>query len=315
LRHACLFPLALCALPAAAEAHCLAGGRSFPATIAIEEPCVHEALALPDLAYATTGDVPANHAFDLGGHYSKRVFENLSVEVGRHWNRQVGPEGASIGPGAVETGLKYQFVTLAEHEFMASAIFGVEWGNTGAVSLGAPTYNVYTAGVAFGKGFGDLPFALNALRPFAVTGQVGYSIPARASTRVGPDDVERNPQVLSTGVSLQYSMAYLRQHVVDLDLPMVLNRLVPLAELALETPVANTLTSGRGTVGTVNPGLIYTDVAWQLGVEAIIPINRTSGRDVGVRAQLHIALDEVLPPALSRPLFAGGPPMITEAAR
>lgn len=128
-------------------------------------------------------------------------------------------------------------------------------------------------------------------------------------------DVERHPHILHTGFSLQYSMPYLRQHVLDLDLPGFVNKLVPLVEVALETPVANTLTSGRATVGTVNPGLIYTDTAWQFGVEAIIPINRMSGRDVGVRAQLHLALDELLPPALSRPLFAGGPPMITEGAR
>jgi len=307
--------VAICSFPALAEAHCLAGGRSFPATLALEEPCVHEALALPDLVASTTGDLPAHHAFDMGGHYAKRVFENVSVEVGRHWSRLTTPQGVSFGPGAIETGVKYQFVTLAEHEFMASAVFSTEWGNTGAVALGAPTSNVYTAGVVFGKGFGDLPNALNILRPFAVTGEVGYSIPARASTVTGPGDVERNPQVLTTGVSVQYSMSYLRQHVVDLDLPMVLNRLVPLAELALETPVANTLTSGRGTVGTVNPGVIYVDASWQLGVEAVIPINRMSGRDVGVRAQLHLALDELLPPALSRPLFAGGPPMITEAMR
>lgn len=302
---------ALCAFaPALAEAHCLAGARSFPATLAVEEPCVHEALALPDFVASSTGDLPADQGFDIGGHYSKRVFENLAIEVGRHWGWLGTPQGATFGPGAIETGVKYQFVTLPEQEFMASAMFSVEWGNTGALALGAPTYHIYTAGLAFGKGFGDLPFSLNLLRPFALTGDIGYSIPARASTMGPAFEVERNPQVLSTGLSLQYSMPYLRQHVVDLDLPRFVNRLVPLVELALETPVANTFTSGRATVGTVNPGVIYTDTAWQFGVEAMIPINRLSGRDVGVRAQLHLALDEILPPELSRPLFAGGPPMI-----
>ena len=56
----------------------------------------------------------------------------------------------------------------------------------------------------FGKGFGDLPDSLKWLRPFAVTGQVGYAIPGISTVvTIDPDtgdaNTETNPQVLRWG--------------------------------------------------------------------------------------------------------------------
>ena len=61
------------------------------------------------------------------------------------------------------------------------------------------------------------------------------------------------------------------------------------------------------TTGTVNPGVIYVANKYQLGVEAIIPVNRASGDDVGVIGQLHLYLDDIFPNSLGRPLFAASP--------
>ncbi len=41
----------------------------------------------------------------------------------------------------------------------------------------------------------------------------------------------------------------------------------------------------------------------QFGVEAMIPVNRDSGANVGVIAQLHVYLDDIAPTTLGRPLF------------
>ena len=60
---------------------------------------------------------------------------------------------------------------------------------------------------------------------------------------------------------------------------------------------------GERTTGTINPGLIYVGDKYQLGVEAIIPVNRASGDDVGVIGQLHLYLDDIFPHSLGRPLF------------
>jgi hypothetical protein len=321
-RHAraLLATAAFCAgAPIAADAHCLVGGRLFPSTLAIDDPCVNDELALPAFSTASTGDRPANRETEIGGHYAKRVFDNVAVMAGRSWSRLSTPGAVISGFGAIETGVKYQFMTLPAPELVISTGFFVEWGKTGRQSLGAPAFNVYTPTLFFGKGFGDLPNSLNALRPFAITGQFGYAIPGwrRTTTPMLDDggvlgmDVERHPHIFKWGFSLQYSMAYLRQHVYDFDLPDFVNRLIPLVEVSLDTPFANTLTSGRTTTGTVNPGIVYAQKAWQIGVEAIIPINRASGKDIGARAQLHFILDEILPQSVTRPVFAGGPPAIT----
>jgi len=94
-------------------------------------------------------------------------------------------------------------------------------------------------------------------------------------------DVEHHPQVLVWGGSLQYSMPYLKSNIVDLNLPDFLNRLIPIVEVSLQTPVANTLTSGTVTTGTINPGVIWAGKYFQVAAEAIIPVNRASGTGVG----------------------------------
>jgi hypothetical protein len=168
------------------------------------------------------------------------------------------------------------------------------------------------AGDFFGKGFGDLPEALRCLKPFAITGQAGIEIPTSASTRsVTMDDrtgetdveIERQPDVLEWGFALEYSVIYLQSQVQDLHLPAPIDRLIPLVEFALETPL------DRGeqgqTTGTINPGIIWAGKYFQGGAEAVIPINERTGTNVGVIAQLHFFLDDIFPHSLGRPLFGG----------
>jgi hypothetical protein len=160
-----------------------------------------------------------------------------------------------------------------------SAGLEIEWGRTGAQSVGAEGFNVYTPTILFGKGFGDLPTSLNWARPFAITGQFGYAIPGRSKVTTAsfdPDagetelETEFNPRVFNWGLTLQYSMPYLKSNVIDLGLPDFLNRLIPIVEASLQTPVSNTSTSGTVTTGTINPGVIYVANKFQVGVEAII---------------------------------------------
>jgi hypothetical protein len=51
--------------------------------------------------------------------------------------------------------------------------------------------------------------------------------------------------------------------------------------------------SGRHLGGPISPGR----------VEAVFPINASSGRDVGVRAQAHLYLSEIFPDTIGRPIF------------
>jgi hypothetical protein len=294
-----------------ALAHCFVGARFLPATLAVDDPCVADELSLPTVSVFHTGDDPSAGEVDISGELSKRITQTIGLSIGSTWTQLSPPGTPSVnGFQNLETTIKWQLATLPQHEFVMSAGVGIEWGGTGSQAVGAETFNIYTPTFWFGKGFGDLPESMNWLRPLAITGQVGYAIPGISTmVTVDPDtgdiNTDYNPQVLQWGGSLQYSMPYLKSSVVDLGLPEFLNRTNFIVEAALQTPVANTLTSGGLTTGTINPGIIWTGNSFQLGVEAVIPVNRQSGTDVGVIAQLHLYLDDLFPGSIGKPLFGG----------
>jgi len=41
----------------------------------------------------------------------------------------------------------------------------------------------------------------------------------------------------------------------------------------------------------------------QFGVEAIIPVTKASGKNVGIIAQLHFYLDDIFPNTIGRPIL------------
>jgi hypothetical protein len=49
--------------------------------------------------------------------------------------------------------------------------------------------------------------------------------------------------------------------------------------------------------------VIWVGNKFQLGIEALIPINRQSGSNVGVIGQLHFYLDDIDPGGIGKPLF------------
>ena len=299
-----------------AAAHEIVGNRFFPATLEIDDPGVNDELSIPTVDAFNTGDVPPVRQRDFSAEFSKRITEAFAISVGSTYTH-LGLGGGPTGLGAngfqnLETTFKYRVFKEPEHEFVMSAGLSVEWGGTGATSVGAESFNTYTPTVWFGKGLGDLPDTLSWVRPVAITGQVGYSIPGRSSTTtvgIDPDtglsalDTEFNPRILNWGLTVQYSMPYLKTSVVDLGLPDFINHLIPLVEAVMQTPVSNTLTSGTVTTGTINPGVLWVGNKFQFGIEALIPINRQSGTNVGVIAQLHFYLDDIDPHGIGKPIF------------
>jgi hypothetical protein len=295
-------------LPQHASGHGIAGDRFFPATIIVDDPVVADELSLPTVSTMKNGDNAQET--DISAEWSKRITEHFGISVSDTWTH--------LAPGAsgfqnLETLAKYQLITDAKAEFIFSAGFSVEWGNTGAAGVGAENFNTYTPQIFFGKGLGDLPEEYNFIRPFAITGQLGYAVPGLGKTvtlTLNPDtqeierDIERHARTLDWGLTLQYSLPYLNAHVqaIEGEGAEFLRRLIPLVEASFVTPVSN-LSGREVTTGTINPGVIWSREAIQIGVEAMIPVNRESGRTVGVIGQLHFYLDDIFPETIGKPLF------------
>ena len=293
-----------------ASAHCFVGGRFLPATLIVDDPCVADELSLPTASWMRNGDDPSANEVDISGEFSKRLTDTFGVSVGSTWTHIRPPGEPSVsGWQNLETSFMSQFYTNAEHEFVMSAALNVEWGGTGSNSVDADSFSTITPTFFFGKGFGDLPELFGWIRAFAVTGQVGYAVPTKSVTMTVEDDdisIENNPSVLQYGGTLQFSMPYLKSSVIDAGLPDFINHLIPIVEASFETPVSNNTGNSLGTTGTVNPGVIWVGNYYQVGAEAIIPINRASGTGTGVIAQLHIYLDDLFPDTIGRPLLADG---------
>jgi hypothetical protein len=290
--------------PSSALAHGVVGNRFFPATLSVDDPAVADELSAPTVSAFKNGDNVNQR--DVSFEYSKRITDAFAVSVGPTWTR-LQPGGS--GWQNFETTFKYQLITDGPHEFILSAGLGVEWGGTGAARVGAESFSTVTPTIFFGKGLGDLPIGM--LRPLAVTGQVGFAYPTQAKKAifgVNDDgdptvDFEFHAQHVKWGVTLQYSMPYLKANVVDLGLPEFFNRLIPIIEASFSTPTTNNVNNEK-TTGTINPGVIWAGQTMQFGIEALIPINRQSGQHIGVIGQVHFYLDDIFPTTIGKPIFA-----------
>ena len=147
----------------------------------------------------------------------------------------------------------------------------------------------------FGKGLGDLPRSLPYLRPFAVTGNLGFDFPTKTESAGVP-----NPDNFNYGFALEYSLPYLQCCVKDIGLREPFNRLIPLVEVAFTTPM-NRVSSSQ-TVGTVQPGVIWAGQYFQIGAEAILPATRLTGHGYGGVIQFHVYLDDLFPHSIGKPI-------------
>jgi hypothetical protein len=299
--------------PGTISAHGFAGTRFFPATLLTDDPFVNDELSLPTVSSVVTADESGTRETEISADIAKRITPNFGVEISESFI-VLKPHGerSANGFGNLELGAKYEFFENDDHETILSLGADVEVGGTGGKQVGADTFSTWTPALFFGKGFGDLPNALSFLRPLALTGQVGIAIPTSVSSRtVAVDvttgergiDIERHPDVLEWGFAVEYSLIYLQGQVKDIGLRTPLDRLIPLIEFAFETPL-NQGQQGR-TTGTINPGVIWSGKYFQLGAEAVVPINSRTGSEVGFIAQMHFYLDDLFPRTIGRPLFAG----------
>ena len=305
------FAAVLFVVPTTVWAHGFAGSRFFPATLTTDDPFVNDELSLPTVSGIVTPDEGGTRDTEVAVDIAKRITPNFGIELGESViNLKPPNESSQTGFGNLELAAKYEFFESDEHETILSLGAGVEIGGTGNKRVDADSFTTWEPGFFFGKGFGDLPETVSFLKPLAVTGLVGVAIPTSASTRTvalnettgeRDIDIERHPNVLEWGFAVEYSIIYLQEHVKDTGLQAPFDRLIPLVEFAFETPL-NRGEEGQ-TTGAINPGLIWSGKYFQVGAEAMIPVNSRTGNDVGFIAQLHFYLDDLFPHSLGRPLF------------
>ena len=293
--------------------HGFAGARFFPATLTTDDPFVADELSLPTFNTIRTSGDGGTREIDFSVDIAKRITPNFGIQIGEGFTSLNSSDGQTVtGFDNLELGAKYQLLENDAHEAIVSVGLDMEVGGTGARSVGSDPFSTWAPAIFFGKGFGDLPDSVRFLKPFALTGQLGVAFPSSASSRtvtIGEAsglrsvDIEQHPDSLEWGFALEYSLIYLESQVKDLHLHAPFDRMIPLVEFALETP----LNRGQGgqTTGTVNPGVLWAGQHCQFGVEAIVPVNQRTGNNVGVIAQMHFYLDDIFPHSFGRPLFGG----------
>ena len=298
-----------------AFAHTVIGQRILPATLTIDDPGVDDELALPTFAYSygpsnpytyPTGSSSQSYEFNL--FYGKRITSDLELSIDSTFLHQVNPR--ANGWEGIETNVKDQIMVNNEHEFVVSLGVSEQWGGTGNPSAGAPQYTTITPEIYIGKGFGDLQ--TDWLRPFAVTGEIAYSVPTVAALYTNGALSQQNPTSLTYGGTIQYSLQYMNAYVHEIDGPEVLRHLVFDVEAVFSTNVSNigpsvpaTVPGVHETTGVVGPGLYYLAHDYELGIYGAFPINQGSGKHPGVYAVVDFFLDDLFPNTLGKPIFGG----------
>jgi hypothetical protein len=287
--------IAVVAVPVTGWAHGVVGKRWFPSTVVVEDPFVSDEASFvvshikgPDaketeLEAEISKRLSPNFAIGFGGSY--RIIEPSGVQGGE--GEEAGPTGTAYGFSNPEISLRYQFVRDPVHELASTIALGITPGGVGARRVEALSETTLTPALQIGKGFGDLPDWADWLKPLAVTSSVGFNL------FTGHSHTEKLENSLAWGVTVMYSIPYLQSFVKDIGIPWPFNRLFPIVEFNGETLLTGHQ-SGQ-TTAFANPGLIWAGKYFELAVEAQIPLNDISGKNVGILGMIHVFLDDIAP--------------------
>jgi hypothetical protein len=297
------------AMSETASAHGIAGNRYFPGTLTFDDPAVADEAIVPDFSNWNHPAAGGNIADDrINWSFTRLLTPTVGFVADSSWiNRNWGTAQRS-GFDVTSFGLKWEVFRDNLHETLVSASLTWGIGKSGAQGVGASAPDTIRPGIFLGKGFGDLPDSVSWLRPFGITaafilehptGSVSRNFGIDTSTgQLGPM-VTTNLDILHWGFAVEFSTLYLTSRFnggPPKEEP--LNQLVPLVEFAFDS------SQGTKTIATMNPGLSYVAVTWQIAVEAILPLNKDSGHGVGARTQLLLFLDDLAPSLFGKPLLS-----------
>jgi hypothetical protein len=298
------------------------GDRFFPSTLATTVPTPADFYNPP--YFVKLPDTATTHEIDIPSTYSRLVTKDWGVFFTETFRiLDVANKGRLSGFDNLVIGTQYQLYTNPEHQFVFTVGGTAAIGGTGAPGI-ASSFSTLTPTIYIGKGFGDLPDLVAWLRPLTISATAAVAVPTESSTltSLGTVNLPRaetgaftslstvpsgattlsetiNPKILQLGFALEYSLVSNQYTGANRTGTRYPEGWVPLIEFTTATPLNGPL-AGR-TTGTINPGVVWVSRYLQAGVEAIIPMDAHSGRDLGVRAQAHLYLSEIFPDL--KPIF------------
>ncbi len=289
--------------PSSSRAHGIVGQRFFPATLSVDDPFVADEMDLLGYSNLRNPD-PADPTHMLSQNFvlgiSKRLTGNLGVELTASYLKDNFDDPANNMEGFdnFSAAVKYVMFKSPSHEFVVSSALEFDIGGTGTKGVGDP-FSTVSPTLYFGYGFGDLPDVLKYLRPLAMTGQMGIGVPVTdGSSNNGTSEYSAS---LNYGFAVMYNTIYLQSFVKDIGLPKPFSRTIPVVEFTFNHPL-NGPNQYDSPQSYAYPGFLWIGKYWELGVEAIVPMNSTTGSQTGVQALVHLFLDDLAPHIFTRTL-------------
>ncbi len=280
-------------------AHGVVGKRFIPSTIVIDDPFPSDEIDLLNVSRGSKNE--SGRETSVGFELGKRLTPDFALGVGwKYVFEEPADAPRTSGAGNPEFSAKYALLRSPAHEMILSAGFNAEVGGIGPARV-AERVSTFTPALFFGKGLGDLPDDLNYIKPFAITGSIGVSIPSRrrtVTTTINEEggveqDTERHPTTILYGLAVMYSIPYLQSFIKDVGLEAPVANLFPVIEFNFETPASGP--ERKLTTALANPGLIWVGKYVQLALEAQVPMNDFSGKNVGVNGLIHVFIDDLWP--------------------
>jgi hypothetical protein len=295
-------------------AHAVCGSRVYPVTLTLDDPGVADEVTLPQVVYtrqAADGGPGPGHDTDIQFEYDKRLTDEFGFAFNDDYSvNQQNNAKTEGGWGDLTVTGKWAKCVDPDTDFQLG--FGIirEFGRTGTSHIGADEYGNTAPTVYLGKGLDEIPVPM--LQPLQFTGELSYAIADKGYKQFTVTDPVTG--VVSTSAnngyanawagsfSIQYSIPYLQNQIKDFGLPEPLAHMIPLAEFNWTSTSGGS--GGSPTSWQLAPGFIYLRSWYQVGVEALVPLNKAAGTNVGVTVQLHVFLDDLYPRGLGAPLLS-----------
>ena len=296
-----------------ALAHAVCGSRVYPVTLTLDDPGVADEVTIPQIAYtrsAADGGPGPGHDTSVQFEYDKRLTEEFGLAFNDDYTvNQTNEAKTQTGWDDLTVTAKWAECVSPDDDFQLA--FGIirEFGRTGTSHIGSDEFGNTAPTVYVGKGVDEIPVPM--LQPLQFTGELSYAVTDKAvktytttDAAAGLSETRSNNGGTNQWVgsfSVQYSIPYLQNQIKDFGLPEPFAHLIPVAEFNWTSP---TTSGGNGpTTWTLAPGFIYLRSWYQVGIEALIPLNKGAGTNVGAVVQVHVFLDDLYPQGIGAPLL------------